>query len=50
MEPQVENDEFVNGFQKFVEQGAKPAKTAKDVINILDSYEKPKKSKLDDFT
>ena len=36
MEPQVKNDEFVNGFQKFVEQGAKPAKTAKDVKNILD--------------
>jgi len=50
MEPQVENDEFTNGFQKFCEQGAKPAKTAEDVISILKSYKKPKKSKLDDFT
>ena len=50
MEPQVKNDKFTKGFQKFCELGAKPAKTSEDVINILNTYEKPKKSKLDDFT
>jgi len=50
MKPQVENDEFTKGFQKFCEKGAKPAETADDVMNILNTYEKPKKSKLDDFT
>ena len=50
MKPQVENDEFTNGFQKFCEKGAKPAETSDYVMNILNTYEKPKKSKLDDFT
>ena len=50
MEPRAKNDEFANGFAKFLSSGAHPAKTVEDVIQILDSYEKPKKNTLDDFT
>ena len=50
MEPRAKNDEFANGFAKFLSSGAYPAKTVEDVIQILDSYEKPKKNTLDDFT
>ena len=50
MEPKVEDEELEKGFERFCSQGVKPAKTAEDVINILNSYEKPTKTNLDDFT
>ena len=49
MEPRAKNNEIANGFTKFLSDGASPAKTVEDVIQILDSYEKPKKTNLDDF-
>ncbi|MBL77321.1 MAG: hypothetical protein CL763_10435 [Chloroflexi bacterium] len=50
MEPRVEDEELVKGFKRFCSQGVKPAKTAEDVIAILNSYKKPSKTNLDDYT